>query len=517
MRHSPNNARLYALLCTLVVVLGIFFRLWVFNSHESFWKDEAGLARNFLTHDFAHIADPFGDGQAIPIGYAQICKGFEHLLGHNEHAFWSVSLIAGSVLLGLSAILFGAILPAGAALIALGALAFDTTLIQYSVEFKAYMMDSLAALLMARAFFNYQTKGAHRNAVYLLSGVISLWISYVSVFIIAGLGLWQLWEAFNSHPLPTPSGRGRNTGSKDPVPLGGLRIIMARLCARPFLRVLWVNTALASVFAVLWALNYRFLDARGFFSGFWKDHFVPLPWQPGFIDWWTNTLPGIIGWLFGQEQFLIWIFFVVLGLYRAWEINRRLLALTFPILLTLIAGALHLYPVYDRLVLFWAVLLTPFLALGLFHVWEVFNKQYRTITLAFALILVLPFLHPLHRLSHSHDSQQLKQVCMAVSRAARPGDTIYVHNRAAELYKYYFHRYPPVKGVKLVFGQKAETLSLAPYLEKHFKGRHLYFMYTEPCYQPDEIDYLGRYTQARGELKRDLDMNLAGAFELQLH
>ena len=91
----------------LVIALGAFFQLWVYSHHQSFWKDEVGLARNFPIHDLAHIGEPFHEAQAAPIGFCQLSKIAEMTLGHSEHAFWLLPLVLGILLLFAAAFING--------------------------------------------------------------------------------------------------------------------------------------------------------------------------------------------------------------------------------------------------------------------------------------------------------------------------------------------------------------------------------------------------------------------------
>jgi hypothetical protein len=482
---NKRKASIIRITLGVILTVGIFLRLWQYVRHDSFWKDETGIAVNFLSRDLAHIQEPFQNGQAAPVGFVQASKIAEMALGHNEHAFWLFPFILGIASLFAAVVFWKRQLPKGAWLLAVALLAFNTTLIMHVTQFKPYLGDSFWALLLTGAFFAQQQGKHPGNLIWILCGISALWMSYTSVLVIAGLGLWQIGEAVYK--------RDRKK-------------IVSSLIA---------NGILGAVFIFLWATNYSHID-REFFGKFWAPNFAPFIFQPGWVGWYSHDFGAIIGYLFGQTQWLVIIFFAALGLAHAWGVNRKLWALTLPVALTFIASWCGIYPLYDRLEMFWIPLLTPFLALGVYSAWELFSKQHHGMTALFIIFVLLPFLHPLWAVGHSEDFQQLKQAALLVRNKAQPGDIVYVHNRAASLYQYYFLRYPLKKGVTLVPGSKEELKDPRAMLEKRYSGKRVFFLYTEPWYSMNEIELLEMTALNTGELKSTAKLNLAGAMELEM-
>ncbi len=471
---------------TSVIILGIFFQMWQFTHRQSFWKDETGLARNFLTHDLATIHEPFGGSQAAPIGFLQISKLHEMALGHNEHVFWLLPLFLGIIGIFVATHTWKNLLPLGAWVMAVGLWAFNPTMIVNITQFKPYLTDAVVTLVLTWAFFYYREGGKSGPLVYLLAGLWALWMSYTSVFVLAGFGLWMIIESIRFTTRQKVS------------------------------RCVAINFILGAVFALLWVSTYSHLDADGGFQKFWALNFVPLPWAAGGLRWWCETFGSVFGYIFGQTQWLTWVLLCGLGIAFAIRHNRRLLVLLVPVLLTICASLLRLYPIHDRLEIFWTPLLTPFVALGIYAIWRQAKESPRAVAWVLVLCVALPYLYPLRALPGMKDPQELKQVTVIIQKKAQAGDIVYIHARANELYKYYFARYPLAPGVTLVYGEKAEAEDLYSYLKKHFAGRHVWVLFAEPFYDPSELSDVVRQADARKEMVGMGDFSMAGAFELRL-
>jgi hypothetical protein len=496
---STSQTRGYLIVLAILLIAGVFLRLWQYVGRESFWKDETGLARNFLKHDLAHIHEPFHEAQAVPMGFAQVSKVAEIILGHNEHAFWLWPLILSCTMLPLAAFLYKKWLPNGtnAWLLAVGLFAFNSTLINHTTQFKPYLSDAFWTLILMGGFWaatsfeqNTKERKLRGYLIYFIAGLLALWMSYTSVFVIAGLGTWMILEALLQK---------NNLQKKE-------RIIGVTL----------TNITLGLVFVLLWITNLRFVDEGGWFKSFWQPNFAPLPWENNFFDWWSKDFGSAIGYIFGHTQWLTIVLLTMIGIGEAWRINRRLCAFLIPILITIIASLVKIYPIYDRLEIFWLPILTLFFSLGAWSIFNWFAQKNKRGAIALAILSGIIFLWPLRVLVHIQDPQELKQATLTAVKTAKAGDVVYIHYRAAELYRYYFKRYEPKPGVEIVYGTKEELDNLYGALHKRFAKRHLFVLYTEPMYQPNELATFAQISNASGELKGMEDLNYAGFFELQM-
>lgn len=469
-----------------VCAFGIFCQFWQFSHRQSFWKDETGLARNFLIRDLSNIHQPLTDNQAAPMGFLQLSKLMEMALGHSEHVFWLLPLLIGALGILAAAKVWKNLLPTGAWVIAVALWALNPTLISHITQFKPYLTDAVVALVLTGAFYYYRDSRRGGPWIYLLAGLWALWMSYTSVFVLAGFGLWMAVESWRRTTLPKT------------------------------LRVLTVNGVLFGVFVFLWMTNYCHIDDSGAFKTFWQPNFAPLPWESNALAWWGQEFGSVIGYLFGQTQWLMWVLLVGLGIAFAIRHNRRLLILLIPVGLTIIASLMRLYPIYDRLELFWAALLIPFAALGIYSVWRQARDSSHAAAIVLVLCVALPYIYPLRALPAVKDPQELKQTAVLISHKARPGQVVYIHPRANELYRYYFKRYPVAQGVTVIYGDPADAQNLYGALKQRFAGAHLWVMFTEPMYVPDEIAALVVLTDKSNELMGMADFNQAGALELQL-
>ena len=209
-------------------------------------------------------------------------------------------------------------------MLALAAVSDD--LIYYSTEFKQYMSDLLIALgcLLLALDLEERELTPRRLAMAAGLGVAATWFSLPSVFVLAGAGLWLTARAASER-------RWR------------------RLAALALLGGAW-----GSSFAACFVVSSRLLGESRFMWTWWDFSFLPLPprsladveqvfWQ--FVNVFSNPV-GIVTPLGPPGTALLALSLFLLGCLslaarRRWGV---LVALTAPIVLAMIASALHRFP-----------------------------------------------------------------------------------------------------------------------------------------------------------------------------
>lgn len=324
-----------------LLVVGAALRLWQFAFNRSLWLDEAYLAASLANKDlWSLLSGPLDNGQAAPLGFLLLSKLSFEWLGRSDWSLRFVPLWAGlSTLVVAWRVSLQAWQSAGARVLFVGLVSFSPVLIYYSSEFKQYGVDVLVTLLIVWSFFAFEKAHLTRSCIRLaVVGVLGVWFSHPSVFVLAAAGS-----------------------------LLGLDALLKRRW-RALAGLMLVGLAWALSFGVHYGLGIRAMAANPALKTFWLMAYAPLPpFENGQLQWyWENGL-GLAYLAFRQVGIAhhlampAWtgdttVFLggaVVAGWLLAWRGGWRTAALlTLPVVITLLASALHLYPFRSRLILF---------------------------------------------------------------------------------------------------------------------------------------------------------------------
>lgn len=307
-------------------LLGVLLRLRQFLIGRSLWADEAMLALNIVNRDLIGLFKPLDYDQGAPPGFLFVEKIFNLLFGRNEYALRLFPLLIGILSLWLFYLLLRRVIRNEMALFTVFALfVFNPRLIYYSSEVKQYILDvfvTIGLLLIASRFL--QTEARKTDFLSLvLAGSVALWFSHPAVFVLAGIGLTLVivyWQR------------------QDFV---GLRYALS-------MGVLWV----ASI-GWLYILILKDLQQNPYMHEYWRGAFLPMPlWSDP--SWFTKVVNENIGLQFGIPYGV----YVVSGLMLAgwimlWLDQRNYaMVIAFIFIVTVVASALQLYPVLERMILF---------------------------------------------------------------------------------------------------------------------------------------------------------------------
>jgi hypothetical protein len=208
---------------------------------------------------------------------------------------------------------------------ALALFVFNPRLIYYSSEVKQYIVDvvvTLALLLVAAPLL--ESKIQKRNLIWLaVTGFFALWFSHPAVFVLAGIGL-----------------------------------TLAILCLekRDIINlwyVLGVGLFWLATLGLLYLLILKDIQQNAYMQEYWQGAFLPFPpWSD--LPWFKASLTENIGVQFGISYAVYFVFGLMMaGWFILWQ-TRRNYAIAFGLILlvTLLASAVRLYPVLERMILF---------------------------------------------------------------------------------------------------------------------------------------------------------------------
>ncbi|GAC1306322.1 MAG: hypothetical protein NVSMB16_02220 [Acidimicrobiales bacterium] len=243
------------------MVLGAAVRLEQFGARRSLWLDEALVANNVVTRDFAGLVRPLSGEQGAPVGWLWVQRVAVIVLGNTEYALRCVPLVAGLaalVVIHRLALRVAGPVPAS---IAVWLLALSPAAVRYSVEVKQYSSDLLVALLLslwALRVADDDRFAGRRLARWSVAGVVAVWCAHPAVLVLAPCAV-VLW-------------------------VDALRRRDTRDCRRVVAAALpWIAS-----FGVAWLASLRRLGHDAFLRGYWAAGLAPHPLTAGTFGPWLG-------------------------------------------------------------------------------------------------------------------------------------------------------------------------------------------------------------------------------------
>lgn len=419
-----DSARM-VLLVSLVV--GIGFRLVQYLQNRSLWLDEALATSIYLENSVRELLSPSVSGGVAP-GFYILQRISAQLFGTNELALRAVPFAAGvaAIFLFLAVARRAATPPAVPLAFAL--VCISPFLIYYSSEAKRYSLDVACSLVLLLLALDLYERGVsiRRLAVFAGVGVATVFFSFPAAFVLAGTTLGLLAATLREGD--------RAAASR----LSGVVLAGAALLVLPLLRVVG-------------GLG----DAAG---GFWSSGFMPVP--PRSLEEWA-WFPDTFNRLFrdplgahNQAATSGAFYQTAAGMLgfaagTAWMWSRRrnvLLILLGPVLVALIASALHLYPfgakwlTGGRSILYLAPVFFLLIAEGAVQLWRNLRGNLRPVGVAVMGLLILP---PLTEdvIMIPYGRAEMRPILEYIQEAEQPGDLLYVHYDAKPAFRFYASSY----------------------------------------------------------------------------
>ncbi len=398
-----------------LVIMGTILRVRQYFSGRSFWADEASLAFNIAHRTFVGLTQPLDYEQGAPIGFLFIEKILVISFGNIDQVMRLVPLFAGVLSVYLMYRIAQVHITGG--MFATLLFAISWPLIYYSSEMKQYSSDVMIGILLVFLASHCLQADVHSRDFLILgvAGMVAVWLSHPSVFILAGIGLALFLTAIT---------RTR------PVPISWLVGLGA----------MWLLS-----FGVEYFVSLRHLLANDYLYDYWKKAFMPLP-PGGTRIWLTKTYYSMLLIALNRTDHILAVLIpilVVLGclslLYREWVIGIIVIS---PFFIALFASAAQKYPLKDRFMLF----LVPFL---LFLIAEGLGRIYLTaaklhIGLACVAYILPAFILFYLTASVSFDLflspyyvAETKPVMKYVGEHRHNSETIYVYHSSESAFNYY--------------------------------------------------------------------------------
>jgi hypothetical protein len=404
----------------ILMVIGAVLRLRPYLFNRSLWVDEAMLAFSVVRLSFQDLMHTLPFYQAAPVGFLWAQHAVAKLLGSGEYALRLIPLVCGLGSIVLFYFLVRRLLAPGAQLLAMALFVFSPELIYYSSEAKQYELDLFVSLgLVCLAVLLPSRKRFMPWIALALAGVVAMWVSHPSVFVLAAIG------------------------STSAV-LAGREKRWKTLAAVTSAIGIWLFS-----FAVEFVVSLRNASGSSFLLRYWTGSFAPIPPRSlADVRWYIDTFFAMFGGLRGNWDLGHGLgsdlagFLFVLGGLALWRRNRFYLAtLTLPILFALLASGLHRYAFSGRLLLFFTPFLIVLIAQGFQSLVELPARYGRELALLLALFLLLePALLESYRLIKPRQVEEVRSVMAYLQDHVKNNDIVYVYRGAVPAFLYYSDR-----------------------------------------------------------------------------
>lgn len=468
----------------VLLLSGALLRLRQYLTGRSLWADEASLALNIVNRNFAGMFQPLDYDQGAPIGFLFIEKLFNSILGKNEFALRLFPFLVGLTSLWLFYLLLKRITSGAGMLTALALFVFNPRLIYYSSEVKQYILDvavTIALLLIAIPVFNISPR--RKDSIWLtLAGLIAPWFSHPALFVLGGIGL----------ALVIVYLRRRDFSS--------LRSVIG-------MGILWVLDV-----GFLYLLILKSLGQNEYLREYWQGAFLPMPpWSdPG---WFIRSLNENIGLQFGIPYAVLFVFAMMLVGWIVLFLQNQGYAIAFIgiLLITLIASALELYPVFERMILF----LVP---IGLILLGKTVEALYSrlqkyqfpgvlVISILTGFLIYGPLLTSIQSFITPKYYEHIRPTMDFVRSSWKEGDVMYVSNGALPAFRFYAPFYG-LEDIPYEFGKREDYKSPQNLLSQldSFQGRPRVWLLFSHVYERgdfNERDFILNNLNQIGEKKRE--------------
>lgn len=400
---------------TSIIILGIVLRIAQFLFNRSLTEGEAPLALNIIERSYAELLQPLGYVQAAPVGFLMIEKFCTHVLGTGEMALRLFPLAVGIAALFLFLLIAKKTLEGSAVTVALLFFAVGDHLIYFASEVKPYSSDVMVCLLILLAcLWVIQDMKARLIIMFGAIAALGIWFSYPSVFVFAaGVLICVFWILHWKH-----------------------------------YRMFWFLAiacfiAMAS-FLVHYTVVLRSASTPELVT-FWQHAFAPLPPRSlKDIMWYVYVFLRMFKFPLGLWEYglILAVLSFFTGCVVMFKKCRAVLGLVIlPLVFTLCASGLGLYPFEGRLLLF----LTPFMLLpvasGIVYIGKAVARTSRFLGVVFILALVAcPVANTGYRLFQPRAPEELRPALQYVVSQYQDGDVLYVYYGAYNAFRYYGDR-----------------------------------------------------------------------------
>lgn len=423
-RITPENT-----VIAIVFLAGVILRVCQYLTGRSLWLDEAMLALNIVNRGFADLFKPLEYDQGAPIGFLLVEKIFNLFLGRNEYALRLFPLILGLLSLWMFYLLLKRFTRGTSLILVLALFAFNPRLIYYSSEVKQYIADVFVAIVLLLIAVRYFERPSRKGlGILTIAGLLALWLSHPSLFILAGIGSTLFLHLFQKRDFAS------------------LRLVTG------------MGASWLANMSLLYALTLADLQNNAFMKEYWREAFAPMPpWSN--IGWYWDAFranaDSLLAVTFAP---LLLLLLMAAGFAVLYKQKRHAAAIiAWMMVFTLLASSLLLYPSLERMALFLLPVMLLLVGAALDFIVQSFRGRLAistAITLLAGIYLfygALPL--TLEQFVSPKYFEHIRPTMAYLREAWREGDKLYVSYGAAPAFEYYAPMYG-LEDVDFVAGER---------------------------------------------------------------
>lgn len=418
MFSKQDKIQLYGKVLSLILIgIGVVLRLKAYLDNRSLFLDEANLARNIVEQPLAGFFAPLDYHQYAPPLFGLIEKGCWAIGGSNEIALRLFPLGCGIALLFIFYSLCQKLF--SRALIwwfPIYFLTFSTFFIRYATEAKQYGTDAFSTCLLLLLALRIPVERFNNIQFFLWSivGMLMIWFSMPSVFILAGIGFYYLYKFWQKQNW----------------------------------KYIWRMVIVCITWLISFGIYYKGILStdlsKDYLVEYHATYFIPL-FPENVAEW--SKLSGILLSLFNTAiGFTAWAYILsiglfLLGIFHLFRSNKAyLLLLLCPLLLTLFASGLHLYSLIPRLTLFLIPLILLLITFGIHYLWTIVSGKVHPI-ISLVLLSLLPMQEGYRYLMEPYHIEEIRPVLKYVHENQQQSDWVFMHEDALPAWQFYQNLY----------------------------------------------------------------------------
>ncbi|HET9332710.1 MAG TPA: hypothetical protein VFQ21_03930 [Gemmatimonadota bacterium] len=413
-----------------ILTFGAVLRTIQYAAQGSMWLDELAIAVNVAGRDLGGLLfRPLDEGQVAPPGFLALEKLGGVLLGHDEYGLrlfpWLWSLAALPLFWRVSSrFVSGPEIAAG-----LLAFAASPALVWYAGNAKQYSGDVAVTLLLL--FFSLRLAegrmGQREAALAGVGGGLAILAAQPAVLVAFGLCVVLGWGRLRARESLGPVlalGAGWAAGAAL-VTAAGILIVAPATLAQ--MQRAWTND----------------------FFPLFPPELRTLSWLPLHLYWILgHLLLYIVPKSLPEVGFVL--LFCALSLIGGWSLVRRRSAagaiLAVPLVVAVLASAVHVLPVSKRVSLFVAPTLLVMAMAGASEIRALLPARARTgAALALLALFAMPAGAVVLLAPPPYRAEESRPVLDELARRWRPGDAVYVYGSASLAMRFYG---PPVEWIE---------------------------------------------------------------------
>ncbi len=468
---SYLRKNIYWFLLGFVAFLGFALRLKGLVSNPSMWHDECALAWNIINNSYGELFVKLRFLQVAPPMFLVVSKVIVTIFNVKTHVFACdfvlrlVPFVFGSLSIGAFYFVCNSLFKSKwTTLIAVLLFCLNPVLINYSFEFKPYILDVFCTLSALWIFLNVDFQTTSTKKIISYGGILAIlpWFSFMSSMVIFA-GFMAL-----SFKRENPK---------------NFFLMFAPIFLSVFL------------YLKLYVLNAYGQSSTGMI-GFWQNEFVKrdlsnlTQLNMDNLHYFFSNLP-----MFSCTLLSLLMFVGIILMFK--DRNWRFILISVLTQASLIiASILYVYPYSRRLIIF----LIPFILIFSVKIFDIKNKVLAGIMLALIVIPHLFFAVNFAKMPNLNKGDFAREMMMKMADEIEPDETIVI-NESSNAEFCYYDLFFNLKHNKLFFKpQNKSEVTINTELNKLAKGKYWFYMPYDYSPKQQEIKTMAKWAETHSDV-----------------